>query len=408
MALTQGQGARSGIAGRRYVIIGAGIAGLSAAIALRWRGADPVVIERTNQIRALGAGIQLTPNAMWAARRLGIDTYLERKGLKPDQLMVRNGRSGRQLLSLPMGEALRSTFGAPSVVIHRRDLLNALMHTAAALDIDIKTGQKLVDVATHARGATALTQTPFGLTEYQGALLIAADGVWSTVRRDIFNGAPATFANFTAWRATVPARRLPSLPRRSMGLWLGADAHLVHYPISGGTEINLVAVMADQWRGQDWALTGDPAIPRLRFRDWAVSVREMIAATNDWTSWPICVVDPVISWTFEDSILLIGDAAHASLPFAAQGAALAMEDAVELATFLERHPDNQSRALADFVQTRRARAQVVLQKAEKNGASYHIPAPFSYARDAALRYLGAERVLALQEPIYAWRPSPLV
>lgn len=424
--------ALSGLAGRRYVIIGAGIAGLSAAIALRWRGANPIVIERASKVRTLGAGIQLTPNAMWAARRLGIDTYLERTGLKPDNLIVRNGRSGNQILSLPMGDALRASFGAPSVVMHRRDLISALMRTAEALDIKIVTGQKLVDVATHRRGVTALTETPFGLSEFQGALLIAADGVWSSVRRQVFNGSPARYANYTAWRATIPTHQLPSIPRRSVGLWPGTDAHVVHYPLSGGREINVVAVMADQYKGgdfehgvdlgqggdfeqgdkgrrsADWVSKGDPALPRLRFRNWAVAVREMIAATNDWTRWPICVVDPVMPWIYDDRVVLLGDAAHAILPFSAQGAALALEDAVDLAAFLERDPGNQPRALAAFVQNRRHRAGLVAQHSEKNGASYHLPAPFSHVRDTALRFMGIERVMRRQHPIYGWRPLPLV
>lgn len=395
------------IAGRRYVIVGAGVAGLATAIALKWRGAIPVVLERSPKIRAIGAGIQLTPNAIWAARRLGIDAYLEGKGIKPESLIVRSGRTGRNLLTMPMGDALRDYHGAPSVVLHRRDLIDALVHTARALNIEIRTGLDVVDIATHARGATALAENNHGISEAQGALLIAADGVWSGIRRKIFNSQPASFAHYTAWRATVPSRRLPAVPRRSVGLWLGPDAHLVHYPISGGDEINIVGVMADSWRGSGWASEGDPAIPRLRFRDWAIGVRELIAATNDWTRWPVCVVDPVMPWTYEDSVLLIGDAAHASLPFAAQGAALALEDAVELATHLERHADNQPKALSAFVTARRKRAQTVLQQAEKNGASYHIPAPFSVARDLALMTLGGNRVLAMQKPIYGWRPSPV-
>ena len=397
----------SGFLGQQILIVGGGIAGLASAVALAWRGAKPIVLERAPQLSEVGAGLQLSPNAIWAARRLGIYHHLKQTAVRPERLAVRSGKTNRLLTSMPLGTSIVQAHGAETLVTHRADLLASLLKTAAALDIDIRTDHVVVDLETHQKGVTVLCEHAHGVRNVSAALLVAADGVWSSIRTKRLKGPPAQRVSKTAWRTTLDVQTtdaLGSMPNE-VSLWLGARSHLVQYPIRSGLKLNLVAIADDTWTGEDWNEPGDVSALHAHFAGWASPIKDLLRTSSSWTKWPLAVVDPIYPWTLDNRILLIGDAAHAMLPFGAQGAAMALEDATELAVQLDAFAPNFDQALAQYVRIRRPRVSHVARAAEHNGWRFHLSGPAGMARDHVLRRMNGERLLKQQSEIYGWKPS---
>ena len=313
------------------VVIGAGIGGLSAALALAAVGYRIVIVERSDHLNEAGAGIQIAPNAGRILARFGLEKAIAASAIEPEAIEIRSGSSGNIIAAIPCAE-FRARYGFPYHVIHRADLQNILARAAVAHpDIDLELDATVSQYLARGDGFLVRIQKPTGIDVVPAVALIAADGVWSTFREKIAGSAQPEPTGRTAWRAVVPAdtaRDLVAMNRT--GLWLGADAHLVHYPVTQGTAVNIVAIVNERWEKKGWSAAGDPGEIAQRFKDWPAPARKLIAAPHSWQKFALLTVNPNAAWT-DGRLALLGDAAHAMRPFLAQGAAMAIEDAAVLA-----------------------------------------------------------------------------
>ena len=367
--VSQGQGSRGHA--RHILVAGAGIGGLTAGLALARRGFAVSILERASVLEDIGAGLQLSPNATRILRDLGLLDAVAAIASKPTGIRVRSARGGATLSVLPLIEA-EARWGAPYLVAHRADLQSVLLAAAEAEPgIALHRGTALAGFGVR-DGRVMATAKQGPLTRaFDGDALIGADGIRSMVRAKLAEGDdPHQETGRTAWRSIVDAEAVPALfSNGETGLWLGAEAHLVHYPLRGGRHVNVVAVTRDATRldgAQPWAGPGDPAVIASRFARWHGTARALIAAAPRWTTWPLFDRKPLPAWS-AGPIALLGDAAHPILPFLAQGAAQAIEDAAALAAALDAGPDVATALLA-YSSGRQARAARVQAAARHLGA----------------------------------------
>jgi salicylate hydroxylase len=395
---------------RTIIIAGAGIGGLTAALALAARGFRIVVLEKAEKLEEVGAGLQLSPNASRLLIDLGLKDQPRLRPVIPEAVSIMSARAGGELLRLPLGEAAGQRAGAPYWVVHRADLQGALAaQVADHPDIALRLGATFEDVAAHAKGLTVVYRSGNARESELAAALIGADGVWSTVRQHLFPQVQPRFSGLIAWRGTFEATQLPKHhTSRRVQLWMGPNAHLVAYPIAGGRQINVVAVVPGTWNRPGWSTPGDPsevmdAFPAAR---WPGPARMMLGAVEGWRKWALFGVPEGCEWS-KGQVALLGDAVHAMLPFAAQGAGMAIEDAAVLAQHLTgaaaENAAGIAAALKQYGRARQARVRRVQRTARQQGRIYHLTGPAALARDLAIRALGPQRMLARQDWIYGWR-----
>ena len=380
---------------------------MTAALALARNGLRVVVLEQAERLEETGAGIQLSPNATRILDELGLGDELKRHGVMPEGLRVLAAKSGREILRMPLGAPATRRYGAPYWLIHRGDLQAALAAAAAQnLSITIKLGMHADDFVAHANGVTVSAHGRAGALDERGTAFIAADGLWSATRACLGYGGPPRFAGRTAWRALVPAKNVaPQCREPLVQLWLGRDAHLVHYPVRGGSLINVVAIMEDSWSAPGWSepAARDDLLRRFSPQHWAPQALALISAPDAWLKWALYDRRPLLSWS-QGPVALLGDAAHPMQPYLAQGAAMAIEDAAVVAQCLAHRPDDPAAALRAYSTTRRARAWKVQRLAARNGARYHLTGLAAVLRNAAMRALGGGRLLRHYDWLYDWRP----
>jgi len=394
---------------RTIVVAGAGIGGLTAALALARQGFRVVILEKSERLEEIGAGLQLSPNASRVLVELGLQPRLAGRVVTPEAISLMSVRSGGEVARLQLGQAARSA-GAPYWVMHRADLQAALQaEVNEHHDIELRLGCQFEDVATHAKGLTVVHRS--GMTRQQdlALALIGADGIWSAVRHHLFPHVQPQFSGLIAWRGTLDATQLPrEYASRGVQLWMGPNAHLVAYPISGARQINIVAVVPGTWNRPGWSAPGDGNELRTAFASprWPGPARMMIAAVDDWRKFALFTVPDGGQWT-QGAVALLGDSAHAMLPFAAQGAGMAIEDAAVLARCVAEVQNEGGPAIAAALQRygreRRARVARVQRMAKRNARIYHLSGPAALARDLAMKAIGARRLLARQDWIYDWR-----
>jgi len=391
---------------RTVVIAGAGIGGLTAALALAQRGFGVTLLEQADRLEEIGAGIQLSPNASRILLALGLGERLKPHIVAPDELKVMNARSGRVLACAPLGAA-EQRYGAPYWVIHRGDLQAALLAAVeAAPEIKLRLGSKVDDVAVHRGGVTVAASRSGRGAEERGIALVAADGLWSGLRQRLGHRAMPRFAHHAAWRALAPAKAVPSGQRApGVKLWLGQHAHLVHYPVKAGRLINVVAILRDDWREPGWSVPGERAEILARFPAgaWHPAPRELLGAAGQWQKWALYDCAPLGRWG-RGPVTLLGDAAHPLLPYLAQGAAMAIEDAAVLADCLGHKPDDPGTALRAYEDRRRDRTARVQRAARRNGAVYHMGGAATVLRTLAVMAMGGG-LLARYDWLYGWKPD---
>ncbi|WP_029058766.1 FAD-dependent monooxygenase [Stappia stellulata] len=384
-------------------IAGAGIGGLTAAIALSRRARPVTVLEAAPALDPIGSGLQLSPNALHVLRGLGLEEAVRREAVAPDAIRVMSARNGKPIAEIPLGPAAEARYGAPYLVIHRGDLQHVLVDAArASAGIDLRLGTRVRDARQNADAVQVEIETATGNDHLSGGALVGADGVWSNVRRRVMGLRQAVFSGRTAYRAVIPIERVPAKWRSATGLWLGPRAHVVHYPVSGGKQFNIVALVAEDWQEESWSTPADTSALLARFGAWPGECRDLLSLPDTYLKWALCGMDPGTSWV-NGRFALLGDAAHAMLPFAAQGAGMSIEDADALARAIDttdRLPD----ALSRYQAERQDRAESVLRLARANDRVYHMSAPMALARDAVMKGLGGERLLARLDWLYGWRP----
>lgn len=326
----------------------------------------------------MGAGIQLSPNAMRILIALGLGEALDRVAVRPEVICLHDGRTGARLNSLPLGIYAERRYGAPYCVIHRADLQSILAEACEAQPlITLKLGTPLKPGDT-------------------GDPVIAADGVHSAWRGEVRSDADKRFTGYVAWRTTHQVEPVKS--SAVTRVWFGPDAHLVDYPVSAGAQRNLVAIAKVD-------ATPNPADAKDKlmqaFGRWDSSITSRLDALEGWLPWPLNGVDPKGAWV-KDSIALIGDAAHATLPFAAQGGAMAIEDASVLAGKLAGEPDIPS-AFKAYERARKTRVTRTWNEAVKNGRIYHLTGPMALARNMVIKSKTGDELLARYDWLYGWK-----
>lgn len=370
-----------------FDIAGGGIAGLTTALALAAHGMTSTVHEKAPQFDEVGAGIQLSPNAMRILRHLGLEKTLRVSAVSPARISLNNGRTATQLAELPLGPAAEASYGAPYLVIHRADLQRALVAACEAHAlVTIQRGSPLP-------------------VDHERATVLAADGVWSQWRGAVRARPEATFTGYVAWRTTHPVATPEAEP--TTRVWFGPNAHLVDYPIREGKERNLVAIARrTSLSSHDYSIASDLL---SAFRLWHPALLARLAEQESWTPWPLNGVDPQGAWV-SDKVALIGDAAHAMLPFLAQGGAMAIEDAWVLATELAKQPSDTpdyASAFKAYEAARKPRVTRVWKEAEKNGRIYHLTGPVAMARNMVLKAQPGASLLARYDWLYRWSPPAL-
>ncbi|MCX5496938.1 FAD-dependent monooxygenase [Kaistia dalseonensis] len=385
----------------RIAIAGAGIAGLTTALLLSRAGHGVDLYERAANLSEVGAGVQISPNAGRILEQLGLGPALDHLATRPVAIDIRGAVSGRVIVSLPLAKAA-ARYGVPYRLMHRGDLQGVLLNAAIAdHGIKLHLGAALADFA----------DTPAGMrfsandAPHEVDLLIGADGVRSKVRELISGPNGRQSSGRTAWRTTIPAAKVPAdLPRDRTTMFLGDRTHVVIYPIRSAREINVVAIVEENWTGEGWSEPGDPAWLAVHFRGVSPLLQDTFTAAAGWTRWYLSAVDPLASWQ-KGHAVLVGDAAHAMLPFLAQGAAMAIEDAAILVRCLTRANTDIEGALARYEVLRKPRVTRVWQTARQSGTIYHmspLTAPF---RDATMKTLGGERLLGRYDWLYGWRQT---
>jgi salicylate hydroxylase len=397
-------------ASRTVIVAGAGIGGLTASLALAAQGFRVVVLERAERLEETGAGLQLSPNASRILVDLGLQPRLAARAVTPDAISIMSTRSGGEIARLPLGEAASLRAGAPYWVVHRADLQAALQaQVNDNPDIELRLGCQFADVVPHPKGLTVVQRSGTTRRQESATALVGADGIWSAVRQHLFPELQPQFSGLIAWRGTFDAVALPreyTAPR--VQLWMGPNAHLVAYPIAGARQINVVAIVSGTWSRPGWSAPGEVDEIRDAFNAsrWPGPAQTMIGAVDEWRKWALFTVPDGGDWS-DGAIALLGDAAHAMLPFAAQGAGMAIEDAAVLAKCLgEVESENAAdiaAALKRYARLRRSRVMRVQRTARRNGMVYHLSGAAALARDLFIKSMGPQRMLARQHWIYDWR-----
>lgn len=391
--------------GRTIYIAGAGIAGLTLALALAKFGASVVVLERNDTVQEFGAGLQISPNAHHVLNQLGLDRQIATHSFEPQGIDLYPFRARSPLTTLQLGAAVREKYGAPYAVMHRGDLADILFKACRRFaSIDILFGVRNFTAESHARGVKITIEEADGRRRNARAFaLVGADGVNSLTRTSLLGGPAADYANRVAWRALVDPQALDGvIALDKTSLLFGPGYHAVCYPLPHREAIN-VALFARETRERALGAASPPKAPTLspapddRFR------RIMAAVGDGWGYWPLATVT-ADDW-HRGGIGLIGDAAHAMVPFQAQGAAMAIEDAAVLAPLLMTEPKADT-AFERHVTLRRARVDRVARVSEANGRAFHLEWPMSQARDVVLRLGGPLGHLRRLDWLYGYHAAP--
>jgi salicylate hydroxylase len=392
---------------RIVIIAGAGIGGLVAALTIAQRGFRVVLLDQAQRLEEAGAGIQLSPNASRILIALGLDQQLRDYVGIPEELSVTNARTARVLARAPLASVAEKRYGAPYWVIHRGDLQGVLLAAVRANPaISIHLGTRVDDFASHKQGVT-VSMLASGRVEERGIALVGADGLWSSLRKRMGHSAEPRFARHTAWRALAPSEELdPELRKPAINLLLGRHAHLVHYPVRRGSLVNIVAIIRDDWREPGWSAEGDRSeiLARYPAGMWPPLTHGLLAAPQQWRKWALYDCAPFGSWG-KGAATLLGDAAHPMLPYLAQGAAMAIEDAEVLARRLAESPDDPASAMRRYERKRAPRTARVQRAARRNGDFYHMGGAKAFLRTLALMAMGGRRILARYNWLYGWKPS---
>ncbi len=390
--------------GLSIAIVGAGIGGLTAALSFARQGHSVTLIERRPGFSEVGAGLQLSPNASRILIGLGLAPALRRVATAPDRVVVRGISSGRPIGGVALGAYMQQRYGAPYWVVHRADLQTILLDAVRSeASIRIVTGRKVEQVRNAPDHAHIVWTSSNGSQESITAdVVIGADGIWSKVRQAIGDTAPPRFHGYVAWRATVERRLVPQeLDGNETGLWLGARGHVVHYPIFSGNLVNVVAIEKAREPVEGWSAPGRAEDLLAHYRSAAPALRELLGVPREWLRWSL--FRHPIKRLAHGRIALLGDAAHPVLPFLAQGAALAIEDAATLATLFKGDGQDVAQALAAYERHRLERVTRIQAEGRRNGRIYHSGALVAFGRDKIMQWIGPESMSNRYDWIYGFR-----
>jgi salicylate hydroxylase len=354
-------------------------------------------------VSEVGAGIQVSPNASRILHRLGLADELARMGVRPEHFHQRRWDDGRTLLRSPLGDAVVDAFGFPHYQTHRADLLAALLRALPPERLHV--GHRLVGLVDHGDRVEATFE---GGTRVEADLLVGADGIHSTVRAALFGPEAPTFTGCAAYRGLVPAERLRHLDLEvTAQIWMGPDAHFVHYFVQRKRLVNFVAVIEqDSWTGESWTDRGDVADALTAFAGWHPQLHEILRAVDETFIWALFDRAPLERWS-SGRVTLLGDACHPMLPFMAQGAAQALEDGATLTACLT-HEQDIPEALRRYESLRLPRASRIQALSTLNKTRFHLPdGPEQQERDALMASGSTDFSIKAVEWIYGHDASEI-
>ena len=357
----------------RILIAGAGIGGLTAALSLLKRGFDVQVFEQAPALREVGAGLQLSPNALRALYQLGLRESLSGIAVEPAGKEIRLWNTGQTWKLFDLGATAVGEYGYPYIMAYRPDLHRVLMEAVRALKPDaVVLGAQCRDFAQSEDGV--LLRLADG-REIRGDALIGADGVHSCIRSQLAGADAPSFSGCLAWRGVIPVERLPERLRRPVGTnWVGPGAHVIHYPLHGGALMNFVGIVErNDWQVESWTQKGSHEECHADFDGWHEDVHALIRHVDVPFKWALMARPPLQQWSL-GRISLLGDACHPTLPFLAQGAAMAIEDGYILGRSLELHAGDVPLALQKYAAARVERTTRIVLRSTENGRRFHNPA----------------------------------
>ena len=372
---------------RNIGVVGGGIGGLTAALCLARAGHNVQVFEQTDESVATGAGIQVSPNAARVLHHLGLQDALMTKGFLPKATQMRSWRSGRVISETTLGDVALERYGAPYYHIHRADLMDMLVSAVSAEPtIRLNVSSRITNFSQDATGVRLVA----GEHEHQVDLLIGADGIHSSVRACLWGDQQADFTGNVAWRMLVPVNRLPEgLIAPNATVWWGPGKHFVHYLVKGGDYVNCVCVVEKaEWQAESWVAAGSMSELQADFAGWHDTIQQLLDQTDDGTlfKWGLFDRAPMRTWGI-DRVSLLGDACHPTLPFMAQGAAMAIEDAAVLANCFSNGADVVA-ALRRYEDLRKARTAGVQRGSRRNATVFHLSGLKAWLRDRAASKAG--------------------
>jgi len=375
------------------LIAGGGIAGLASAVALARRHHLIDLFEQAETFGEVGAGIQLGPNVTRRLASLGVGDAVSRVAAEPEALVVRDAIGGREIARMVLGDAMRRRYGAPYLCIHRADLHASLLAAARAIGrVSLNSGVRITQAV--ARGGTVCAASS-DAHAWEGDMLVGADGLWSSTRELVVGDAhPPRATGHTAWRALLDQSALPAALRSAcVTVWLGPRLHAVTYPVRAGQALNVVvlAEAAPAGDARDWNQASSLTALQAAVGRTGKALQEVLEAVPSWRTWTLSDRAPLTGpqQMASERVALVGDAAHPMLPYLAQGAGMAIEDATALADALGSCASDQiPPALNRYAKSRWARNGQVQARARRNGEIFHATGVLRMGRDAALRALG--------------------
>jgi 2-polyprenyl-6-methoxyphenol hydroxylase-like FAD-dependent oxidoreductase len=374
-----------------FIIVGGGIGGLATALALSKNGLASDVLEAAPDFREIGAGIQLGPNVFKMFDMLGLNQPIHDIAVFPDNLVMRDALSGELVTIIPVKGPFRKRYKYPYGVIHRGDLHGVLLDACRKTPLVSLTPSQKVDAYVD-RGDRVIVKTDQG-NEYEGAAVIGADGLWSRVRAQLVGDGKPRVSGHIAYRGVIPTREVPAhLQSNDVILWAGPKTHLVHYPLRRGELYNLVVVFHSRRYEEGWNSYGDPAELKEHFTGQQPQVLEFLAMVEEWRMWVLCDREPISRWS-EGRATMIGDAAHPMLQYLAQGACMAIEDAVILAKHAAATPDDLPGAFVRYQRERYLRTTRLQVTARIYGEIYHAADAVRDLRKAMLAGRSVDQVI---------------
>jgi 2-polyprenyl-6-methoxyphenol hydroxylase-like FAD-dependent oxidoreductase len=351
------------------LIVGGGIGGFAAALALSRKGFRVQLLEQASRFAEIGAGIQLGPNVFRMFDELGVTDAVKRLAVFPENLIMMDCITAREVTRIPLGPAFLERFGQPYAVIHRADLHSVLVNACRQAElINLQASTKVASFEDTGDGVGVMAEN--GRT-FRGAALIGADGIWSMIRSQLLGDGKPVVSGHIAYRAVLPTSEMPERLRwHSMTIWAGEKTHLVHYPLRVGELFNLVAVFHSDRFTEGWDAFGDVQELHERFAGTCEEVRTLLQKIESWRMWVLCDRAPIKEWS-RGRVTLLGDAAHPMLQYLAQGANLAIEDAVCLADQLDREEGDFAAAARAYQSLRYLRTGRMQMMARLYGEVYH-------------------------------------
>lgn len=366
---------------QKVAVVGAGLGGLNAAIALRQRGFDVTVYEQSDVLGEIGAGIQLSPNAMRVLMALGLDRAFEAVAFEPERHVVRNWKTGRVVSATQMRGIFRPQYGAGYFGAHRADLHAVLQNALPALCIRLNARCTGVEDL----GGRVRLHFADGSTD-DADVVVGADGLHSAVRMALYGPDKPEFTGHICWRGLVPAAALPKgLIEPDMTAWFGPNGTVVHYYVRRGELVNWIAHFESDWRDESWRVESDWREAAAAYSGWHPTLAELFSHTERCYKWALYDREPLAHWS-KGRVTLLGDSAHPMLPYLAQGAAQAIEDGYVLADLLAQHRNDAAAALAAYEAARLPRTARIQRHARERGKINNTTSAFArFKRDLGYR-----------------------